>query len=188
MSDTCKHKFKKGKRKGQLCNSFANYDGYCGTHRPRKSTLADFIGEQKPIPQRQKNKKSVFLVTINSNKTLDSMNEQDRNNFKSITKTLFDDDGIFDYLVKRYGGVIPEPEVIVDKFSDYNYEIGEEAGRLHMHGIVDVEHKSNILIDIARLRNYINEVMGYPVHVNVRVEKANSLRKFINYANKGLVV
>lgn len=198
MTYYCRYKFTKGKRKGKHCEHFANYDNYCGLHKKiidkrvgrslkAKSDLDDFLNGdvQKQIPK--KNKKSVFLLSINTNKTVAKMTEEDKVNFKIVAKYLFDDHGVFDdFVIKRYGREKPESDLIVDQMSDFNYEISPETQRLHLHGVIDIEHKSNLLIDLPALREYVNETMGYKLNVNLKVEKTNSLTNFIDYSNKSI--
>ena len=197
MTDYCQYIFSRGKRRDQQCDHFANYDGYCGKHKQivdrkigrsikAKSDLNEFLnGEaQVAIPQKQKNKQSIFLLSINTNRTVDKMDQKNREDFKALADALFNENEIFDFVIKRYGREPPEDNLIVDRWTDFNYEVGEENHRLHLHAVIDIKHNSNLLIDLPRLRNFINEKMGYKLNVNLKVEKTNSLKKFIDYSNK----
>lgn len=156
-----------------------------------KEKLREFIGlssadenEGNARPKKEKKpRRSVFMMTINSQKSIDEMSLREKNRFKMLVGYLFDEDGIYGFIRERDG----YPELADNAVSfrdDYSYEIGEKFSKVHMHGVVDIEHNSFIFMDIPALRTFVNEYLGYNSHINVKTPGQNAVVNWENYMNK----
>jgi hypothetical protein len=184
----CEHIILKGPKKGLQCGKGSN--DLCSVHRKiisraeglktrrQEQTLAIDNIQMEPIVE-QKTKTSDYAITINSQKDIDKLTEDELSTFKGINQWLYDNDGLMSY-VEFIGD-----NKILSKFSSYNYEVGEKVGRLHTHGILQVKHQGKIKLDFAGLREWINDALGWKAHINIQVIKSGgTVGDWINYLNK----
>ena len=101
--DKCTFKLVTGKRVGKACGKGGkSYNGViiCQRHRNKNTKDSESIiknnsifGSLKPTEviesDKLKVKKSIFNITINSNKALDTMSVEDQQKFKDVIEYLF---------------------------------------------------------------------------------------------------
>ena len=189
----------KGDRRGETCDRYCSGE-YCRLHeqsRAKKasrvsradSDLAGFMSRtkartvDKPPAGDTQIKKSDFAITINSNKTVDGLTDYQSDIFHLLSEYLFDNSGIMDYVV----GVDCElnPADIISEYVDSSFEVGSEYGKVHLHAILQIKHKTKIRIDIDALRGYINDALGYKCHLNVQnIKSGGSVGDWLRYMRK----
>lgn len=139
-------------------------------------------GQQNPI------KKSDFAITLNLNKTPEGLADTEKEAFGLLMEYLFGAEGLVDYLRKveadgSFG--TPAPSDILTVMSDSNLELGPQMGRIHVHGLLQVKHRTRLQLDIPALREFIDSVMGYKCHLNVQaIKSGGSVSDWISYMKK----
>jgi hypothetical protein len=200
---TCQHIFSKGKRAGKKCLNYKSLhdggeSGYCGIHlkahrrresapKRAESALKRFVmgapRDTRLVPQQPAPiKRSDFALTINLNKTVDGLSERQQQMFKLISEYLFDCEGIDDFVkdMKDDGKTN-----IISRYIDHNFEVGEKFGKLHVHSLIQIKHDGMIQIDIPRLRAFIDDAMGYNVHINLQAIKGGgTVGDWLRYIRK----
>lgn len=207
---TCQHRFKKGKRGGQYCLNYVSsqengQSGYCTEHlkafkhreqapQRAKSDLTKFITTNyRPRDNSalladssagridSGIKRSDFALTINLNKTVAGLSDEQSHMFKLLSEYLFDCGGIEDFIVDLKDGVT----TILNQFVEHNFEVGEKFGKLHVHSLIHLKHDGKVRLDIPRLRDFIDDAMGYKVHINVQAIKGGgTVGDWLKYMRK----
>lgn len=146
-----------------------------------KEALKEFERPKKEKAERIR--KSIFMITINSNVAIDQMTLRQKNKFKGLAAHLFDENAIYSFVEER-SGAPPLHENLVQIRDDYNFEIGEQVNRVHLHATVEIDHRSLITLDINRLRDFVNDYMGYRLHINVKCPKIVNSITWDSYTSK----
>jgi hypothetical protein len=117
---------------------------------------------------------SAYLLTINTNKSVDSMNNPFVTDFKTQIKNILRN--FPDYIVTNPGHQ-PDDSMIV-RVKPF-FEIGSKYHRLHCHVDTIIEHNSNIRIDVAKL----SDSFGYKIDVKF-VKGSNDRDRILRYLRK----
>lgn len=200
MSNKCNHILTIGKNKGQNCekNGIHEFDGkkYCKKHLDKyksnegnTTTLENdpIFNEQfqEPKEQQDSTRKSIFNITVNSNKNYNNMTDDDKVKFKKVIEYLFHKDNIIKYLKDMSSPSDPTIN-IVDLRTDYTFEVGGAMNRLHAHGYVDLTHMGMYQLNQSLMRTVVNRYLGSTVHLNIQAQKSPSRISWENYLNKNL--
>lgn len=185
----------RGNRKGQLCG--VGTAPVCSRHkkmdlkkesRKEKNTndLNEFVEESVVIDPAERIRKSLFAFTINTNKTVDGLTEEEKNKFKKIMKHLFDNNAIEDFIICRDGAPCfrENPELIVNKRVGYAFEIGGQFNKLHAHASLEIDHKTLISIDLPQLKELFRQYLGFAPHINIKTPKQISSITWEKYISK----
>jgi uncharacterized 2Fe-2S/4Fe-4S cluster protein (DUF4445 family) len=189
-----------GKRKGEECAKGCGTREYCGRHMKmvnnksnRKQIAEDakheFLGgTQQPMQIEDKIKKSVFAITINSQKNISRMTPELRDKFIKILDHLFIADNILDFVDCRdgFGCLRADPTLMVQFRADYKIEVGEKYGKIHAHCLVEIDHRTVVQINMRALKQLFREYMGYGLHVNVQAKQQISSGAWEHYINKSI--
>jgi len=191
-----------GKRKGQECSAGCGTRQFCGRHvkmiAKRESgsakTKADqdletFIGTQTPVDiGEDRIRKSVFALTINSNKNIKRLSPEDQEKLKQIMDHLFTNDNIIDFIECRPGAPCfrENPELIVEKRWQFKFEVGSKYGKIHAHALIEIDHRTIITMDITGLKDLFREFFGWNFHINVQVKKQLDSSAWAHYLGKGI--
>lgn len=63
-------------------------------------------------------------------------------------------------------------------------ESGSKYGRVHLHALIKVNHRTKILMDLRKIKSYFEKELNLPsVYVNVKFVKDNSI-SLVNYMRK----
>lgn len=195
----CTHIITKGKRREQTCDRYCSSD-LCRIHEQslalKTSKAQRANSDLNAFMDRSKSriidkltadppglKKSDFAITFNSNKTVKGLTDYQADIIHLLSEYLFDNGGIMDYIV----GVDCElnQSDIISEYIDSSFEVGEEYGKIHIHAILQIKHKSKIRIDLDRLRSYINDALGYRCHLNVQsIKTGGTVGDWLRYIRK----
>lgn len=193
----CVFTITRGPRKGEPCLRNTAGAKYCSRHRKllAKSGRGLELVESKNIQQNRANeqlnrfmnitssapidnapittnftppKVSMYMFTINTNKTVDSLDYNSMAAFRNILDDLFRppnihdtmDDTVLQFLVPRLNGkdwrYYP---VIRSAHADIRFEVGPESKNLHAHGMLYLIHDSIFTIDNKAMRAYLNNTV-----------------------------
>eukprot|EP01127_Copromyxa_protea_P013360 TRINITY_DN358_c1_g1_i7.p1 TRINITY_DN358_c1_g1~~TRINITY_DN358_c1_g1_i7.p1 ORF type:complete len:205 (+),score=33.76 TRINITY_DN358_c1_g1_i7:61-615(+) len=164
----------RGKSAGVTCRNQANHGDYCAKHKKKpKAALAtdEVFGTEKtektekPQPKVKQNH-SVWMYTLNSQQAFSGMTKEQKTEFKELVKFIFDEENITEYLTDRKSPDDPSKNIVSLK-SEYFFEVGDEQGRLHVHGILKITHTGNYQVNQAAVRQLAEKVLGYKPHFNI---------------------
>jgi len=186
---SCCYKFVVGKKKGESCiNKLAKRDNeYCAKHRK----IMDKINSKKakmnfnidpvfndapktPVVRDVKELKSIYNITINSNKNYYDMSDEQKQKFKTLITYLFDKENpaIVKYLEDATNKDNPKEHLI--KFdSEFRFEVSP-SHKLHTHAQFDTTHTGHYRIRRDDLADVINKYLGYNTHLNIKVQKVST--------------
>lgn len=200
----CRFILTTGPRKGQVCDKGCGSNDQCSRHRKiveirenKKEKvdldLKEFIGNQAPVDLGgDRLRKSVFGLTLNSQRTVESLDETDRAKIQKIMKYLFDPDigAILDFVDCRDGASCfrENPELLVENRWDYKYEIGTNQQRLHAHSLIELDHRTVVSLDISGLKALFREYFGWSWHINVTAKAQTDSASWAHYINKNIPV
>ncbi len=128
---------------------------------------------------------SVWLITINSQKDFRTMTDSHRARFRDWCDFLLAPEslGILEYIedTRSADGSGRPHGNIVSVSSDYHFEAGEKAGKLHCHCVLRMEHNGHNQFKPNKLRAVSHEVFGYNLHYSVyaRSDPAASMTRYI---------
>lgn len=189
----CDHILKRGKNAGTPCGKkLWGEDGKCRKHsefdEPVGGGLGDFI-QQEPVEiNEDRIRKSVFGLTMNSNRTLDSMSEDDKQKIKRLMEYLFDQEKIYDLVIPREGARCfrENPELLVETNCGYRYEVGGKQSRLHVHAFVEIDHRTVVHINLTKLKALFREYFGQSWYIHCTVKKAIDSSAYVHYMGKDI--
>lgn len=178
----CNYFYNKGKNKGKQCDKHPYKNAkYCSDH---KDTAIAKHGNKEEVQQKQisklandnvfseeiakpakKQNKSLFLLTLNTNKVLDTLSDDDKKEFKKFMEFVFNPDNFTDFLMDRTS---TPAEVIDDMKLDYQFELSSD-GRLHTHAIADINHSGCLTIRLNDIRELARKILGYNLYIDCRI-------------------
>lgn len=179
MTDTiqktkCSHLTKAG----NPCKNYSRGEGgYCNSHTKRNPESADLTKDsvfgnkstEIDISENTVNrlKYSTFLITVNSQRDIIKLSDEEKILFKEFTEFLFSESELTDNLIDLTN--TSDPRSNLKKITiDYYYEVGEKFGKLHLHAIIDITHNGIYKFDLNRMREVSHEILGYNLHINIR--------------------
>jgi hypothetical protein len=171
--EKCAHQFGKGKRAGTQCRNAANHGKYCKRHQKGESidlandeVFGNGGAKAEPKPAGPKHKFSAFMITINCQKDPAKMSTDEKKRFKHMMEYLFAEENLPRFLKDRTNPADSGANII-KLASEYHAEVGGTQHRLHVHGIIKVEHLGNYILDLEKMRAFAQKVLGYKPHINV---------------------
>lgn len=176
-------------KQGNPCTRIPLKSNYCSRHKKQverkveRQMIIDNFQKRNGIKKAEaKMRSSIFLITLNSNKSYDKMTEAERKKFENFAKYLFNKHNILKYVTDR-----TNPKDVSKNLKSidtrFQYEVGPTSRKYHLHGIVKIEHSGMYWIDQAKMRNVAKDVLGYNIHLNIAVTKDSSL-DIENYIQK----
>ena len=194
MSNKCQHIISIGKNKGNQCtkngiHAFGTLK-YCKKHydiHSKKEDIKDInndpIFNDKVDTNEPATRKSIFNITVNTNKVYNSMSDDEKKKFKQVVEYVFHKDNIIKYLKDMTN---PEDATVnlVNLQTDYAFEVGGSLNRLHVHGYVDVTHTGIMQLSTHLLRIDLNKYLDTNVHFNVQAQKSPSRIAYEKYIKK----
>ena len=197
MTKKCDYILTIGKNKGNHCpyNGIHTHNDqvYCKKHLDkfkRDETQTNTINNDpvfkdnfEPTEEQVKTKKSIFNITINSNKNYYNMTDQEKLKFKKVIEYLFYQDNLKNYLKDMSNPTNPL-ENIINMRSDYKFEVGDKLSKLHVHGIIDITHNGFYQIKTQLMRTVLNRYLDSNVHLNIQAQKSASSSAWDRYINK----
>lgn len=180
----CKHIMIKGPRKGEMCQKKIKSGTLCSSHKQKRkkpkakakaNLLNDPIFNKNVIKEdpRTVERKSIFNITLNSNKKYDNMSKQDKIKFKKIVEYVFNNNNFTKYLVDK-----STPDNNHNNLKNinvkYSFEVGGQQNRLHSHIQVDLSHTGFYQIKSMILREFINRAFNNKVHLNIQAQKIST--------------
>lgn len=131
----------------------------------------------------EKIQKSDYFCTINTNKV---STPEFKQKFIDVLYEFFNE---FDDFVDFRKGWKPDNHMDIEIVPDH--EIGPKKQRLHAHFIVKIRHKSNIVLNYDKVRDYFKEHLtgGDNIHFNAIVipnsnDGLTDEERMINYIHK----
>lgn len=195
----CVHILTRGINKDKQCSRLGKHEGYCKQHydlinrlnlvKERAETeLAEFIGGQDVQPvmyDEDRINKSIFMITINTNKRVEDLQDYQKERFKAMMIHLFDDKNIFDFIQRPDKDGIDEDDFdIIQIKLGYNFEVGSAKRCLHAHATIEIDHKTILRLNIPELRSLINRVVDSPCYLDVRTPRQVTSATWNKYINK----
>ena len=190
----CSYKYTKGKKAGTNCIKNGLFKigklYYCGEHqkvmsnRMKNKKIAERKGKglnkrnNKPQPKteskqpetKKKSKYSLFMITINSNKDISKLSDEDQDKFKSFIGYLYDNNkpAILDLVEDRRKDI--DPKDVIEEYSVENYnEITPKSGnRLHNHALLRIKHNGMLYVNQAVLREMAEKLFDSKFHINIK--------------------
>lgn len=131
--------------------------------------------------KKSKLKHSVFLVTINANKTLD---EKTLQTFLSTIPDIFKKN-LFEILFDRRDDYKLKKSDIENYDVKYAYERGSKLQKDHVHVLISVDHRALIGINLEPVRKYYFKKFGYNFHINIK-SSGNNIKNMQDYMYKSI--
>lgn len=200
MYETCKHVFKTGARKGQMCGKRGKHvDGTCSDHfgakkKPRETSLVndEVFGTPGAVaaPKAPKTKSSVWLITLNSQKDINVMSNDQKRMFKDFAEWVFDKDRFAQFYLKDMNSPADPTKNIKSLDIKYQFEVGNEQGRLHIHALVNLKHTGMYRFEANKLRTFAKTALGYGVYLDspVRSDEVSAMDEYVNKSHQVVTV
>lgn len=126
--------------------------------------------------------RSHFLITISPNRNAD---HECKEQFAQLIDYLYgDEQNIKDFFKCKAGRPILIHNITINSGP---MEIGDKHGLLNQHTNIYIEHDNLMQVDIQKLRDFIDGVIGHGCHLNVQTPRNDEMKmmsKMNNYANK----
>ncbi len=117
-----------------------------------------------------KSRFSVWMVTINSQKDVRNMLEREKQKFRNWCDFLFHSSSL--QIVNFIEDERSPDDVtanIIKVQAQYNFETGKNAGKLHCHAVVRMEHVGIMMMKPNKLRAVSEKIFGYKLHYRTNV-------------------
>lgn len=189
--ETCQYLYYKGKLKGKRCETRTK-GKYCYRHKDcaaanpenNKSNQLknDPVFGADHLPAQSKLKSTIYLLTINSNKSLENMSNADKETFKKFVDFILDRDNLIkDYI---HDATCDNPEETIESIEVERYfEIGNVSKLLHMHAYINIQHHGHLSLNITDIRALARKIFNENLHINVMATSDPSIG-YKNYARK----
>jgi hypothetical protein len=193
---TCEYIYKSGRHAGERCEIRpTNGEKMCYKHKKAAemksfrahtadSLIVDPIfaapGATRPATPPAKHRYSNWMITINSNVSYDKMSANDKKLFKDFIDFVFSRDNIEKFLTDSTGGGAKN---IVKLGVEHYFEVAPNNGRLHMHGLLSLEHTGNFRLEFNRIREAARRILGRNIHLSAPVSGDQS-KAYAQYAAK----
>lgn len=161
----------------------SNYDKKIYRIKELKDT---FYNKNKKIPKEERLKQSNFFITVNSNQRVNNKSARDRNlvaRFQEVCEVFCNN--IEKFIDTRPGYRIDDKRTveIVPQI-----EISDDRNLLHIHITVEIQHYSNITMNLTRMRKYFEHNMKSNCKVFVKWYPGSQITnsdRIKNYVLKG---
>jgi hypothetical protein len=186
---SCHHIYLSGRHKGEQCEIVPESGNYCYKHKRdahKRPAGAQAIAEDAVFghagaaPVAKKMRYSNWYITLNSNKDISKMTAADKLRFKQFCDFVFTEDGIKRFITDSTAA--DHANIVKLEISHY-FEAGDEQGRLHMHGLLAVEHTGNLRLEANRIRAAARAALGYDVYFNSPVSTDHA-KAYAEYVKK----
>lgn len=160
------------------CNVCPKVGPFCSKHRKVKKEKCDVLKVSEKVGLVDaKEKRSNFLLTINSNKNLI---EKDAEHFGKVIRFLYHDGRVREF----FHDILGHPLNIIEfKAEAPPLEIGSIQSKVHHHGVVQVVHKNILQLDFKKMRSFLRKVLGYESHFDCKLLGSDT-DKAIKYSSK----
>lgn len=182
---SCQHVYARGKRLGQQCTVKPKSGNRCWRHPEKKIDSINLdndpvfsAGGPGTKPKQEKVHHSVWNITINSNKTYESMTESQKSDFKDFADYLFDTTTTRRFLTDAKAG-----DNIIELKCEKYFEVGDNQHRLHLHGQIMLTHRGHFRLETNKIREFAHRALGYPIHLNAPVG-SDHVRAYSEYMAK----
>jgi hypothetical protein len=199
----CQYKFWRGDNKGQQCPRMTK-SSRCYKHKDCHDSLTtqnndkvekmqkdEVFGDDAAALQQHdtqlprskgKVKSSVYLITINSNKTLESLNKNEKKQFKDYVDFIFAEQNLKDnYIIDNHGDDINDIIESID--IEHHFEISPVTNRLHCHAYINIQHHGHISFKINDIRALAAKIFKDKIYINLSVSSDPTIA-IKNYTRK----
>ena len=112
----------------------------------------------------QKERSSVWLITINTNKAYSTMTEEDKKKFKRFADYLMSRSHFLQFL--RDATSPTNPAANVDDLQlEHKFEVGTKLDRLHLHGLAKLTHHGFYSLQANAIRDFARKALGYTINL-----------------------
>lgn len=113
-------------------------------------------------------KRSCFAITINSQQESHRVGKEKtreiRNRLKSIYETMAK--SMYSYLI------LPQ-DFKNDDIKDIQFQaitaVGKSQSKIHSHGILCIDHNTNVRLDYRKVQNLADQKLGYRCHFDAKI-------------------
>lgn len=197
MSQQCKWIYNKGKHKDKQCEAVTKSEtGFCGRHKARgikkenkvkgaEKISADSIfsdDAKPPSPNKKKQKSSCWMITINSQKNYDNLSDEDKKLFKKFGDFIMNEEMLKKYYLSDTTSDDINKNITSLKVSHY-YEVGDEQNRLHLHGLIQLEHTGYFKLFVNRIREFAKKTLGCNIYLSAPVQ-SDPIKAYEYYIQK----
>lgn len=127
-------------------------------------------------------KSSVFLVTFNRNKTLESMSDEDKKKFRDYIDFVMSKENLLTHYLKDTNGADLNA-VIRNIDVERSFELSHDAGLLHAHVYINIQHNGHLTLNIPDMRALARKIFGENIHINVQATSDPTIG-YLNYTRK----
>ena len=112
----------------------------------------------------KKQKSSVWLVTINSNKAYSAMSELDKRKFKQFGDYVMSPSNFTKFLQDRTSPS-NSTQHIDNLDLEHQFEVGAKMDRLHLHGLAKLTHHGFYSLRANAIRDFARKCLGYTINL-----------------------
>ena len=190
----CNHVFWKGKDRGQQCPRMTKGQK-CHKHKECQDESVEkeekaaklqtddvFGNDEQTEAHKGKLRSSIYLITINSNKTLESLSIAEKKRFKDFVDFVFTDENLKEnYIVDNNG--MDVNEITESLEIEYHFEVSPKNNRLHCHIYINIQHRGHISFRIDEIRGLANKVFPDKIYISFSVSSDPTIA-MKNYTRK----
>jgi hypothetical protein len=129
---------------------------------------------------------SAFYLTLNTN-----CSYKPKVNDEHLDDDISFFDGVINHVLNNIDQFLLIPEghwsddYIKDTQVQYFIERGTQKGFLHMHSLIKILHKTQVKLDLKKIREYVSKELGLTgIHIHVRIVRANNEQNILEYLSK----
>ena len=153
--------------------------------------IASFLDMQTSGRSGNRVNSSIWAITLNFNKTLESITPEEKLKIKTLASYLFIDinpdsdlPNLFAFILKDDSTPITRAELDNVKY-DWAFEVGREQRRLHIHALVSIQHHLWIHFDF-QIKNFMHEYLGWRPNFEAKIQKVATDHAWERYLNKNI--
>lgn len=141
------------------------------------------VREAEPADAGGPRHKSVFHITINSNRKPATRNAEAamRDNLRNYIQNTFSSNEFLEEMVMFQEGTGSWSDAHIDEVDvDFAIEKGAKKGRIHTHIVLEVVHRSIIRLDPKAIVDSVSRELGYRpyVHITGKGDRTFNLREY----------
>jgi hypothetical protein len=107
---------------------------------------------------------------------------EQKHQFKNLVDFIFTEENIDKYLEDRT--LLDDPKNnLAEVKSEYYYEVGDMQLRLHVHGVIKLQHTGNYRLSNKKIKGIMEKIPGKKVHFNT-TGSADTKRVWVQYMQK----